>query len=270
MTTNYHDALPINDPRTPTTLNKRLGDLDAAITTVSAVSHVAVTLATDADVLLGLSTQQITLDPQTANTILSGPTTGAAADPTFRALVPADIPTIAYSALSGTPTPNRQFSQIPEFAGAHQTIQGSSGSGTNAITLTAEYDSTNRVLYYNATTDEAAVQDYDIILQWELPPEFSAWRAEAAHYYVHMQNQVTATPGDTGVQLISFLDTAGVDCLSSSTKRQNDTWVVNDEEFTIAGKTWTVGGIVTLRFRLFAITTKNARLGRICIPWTAA
>lgn len=52
----------------------------------------AVTLAADADALLGLTGQQLTLDTQTANLILAGPVSGAAADPTFRALVDADIP----------------------------------------------------------------------------------------------------------------------------------------------------------------------------------
>ena len=37
---------------------------------------------------------------RTANTILSGPTTGSAAAPTFRALVAADIPTIAHTKIS--------------------------------------------------------------------------------------------------------------------------------------------------------------------------
>ncbi len=54
--------------------------------------HAAVTLAASADVLLGLSTQQLSLDTQSANTGLFGPTTGAAAAPTFRSLVSADIP----------------------------------------------------------------------------------------------------------------------------------------------------------------------------------
>jgi hypothetical protein len=52
-----------------------------------------VTLSAGADTLLGLSAQQLTLDTQSANTLLLGPTTGAAAAPTFRSLVAADIPT---------------------------------------------------------------------------------------------------------------------------------------------------------------------------------
>jgi hypothetical protein len=54
--------------------------------------HDPLTLASDADTLLGLTGQQLTLDTQAANLVFAGPATGAAADPTFRALVDADIP----------------------------------------------------------------------------------------------------------------------------------------------------------------------------------
>jgi len=59
---------------------------------IETLGHDAVTLGTDADVLLGLSTQQLTLDSQAANLIFAGPGSGAAADPTFRALVDNDVP----------------------------------------------------------------------------------------------------------------------------------------------------------------------------------
>lgn len=45
-------------------------------------------------------TLAITFDTQTANTVFSGPTTGAAAAPTFRALVAADIPDISATYLT--------------------------------------------------------------------------------------------------------------------------------------------------------------------------
>jgi hypothetical protein len=59
--------------------------------TPSGAAHNAITLGTDADVLLGLSTQQLTLDSQTANYVFAAPN-GSAGDPTFRALVAADLP----------------------------------------------------------------------------------------------------------------------------------------------------------------------------------
>ena len=63
--------------------------------TPSGTEHDAVTLGVDADTILGLSTQQITLDTQTANYVFAGPATGEAADPTFRALVAEDIPDLS-------------------------------------------------------------------------------------------------------------------------------------------------------------------------------
>lgn len=62
----------------------------AGTVTVGAI-HGAVTLGADADTLLGLSGQALSLDTQSANRVLAGPTSGAAADPTFRALVAADL-----------------------------------------------------------------------------------------------------------------------------------------------------------------------------------
>ena len=63
--------------------------------------HDAVTLAADADTVLNLTGQEIGLDVQVANTVFSGPVAGAPADPTFRALVAADIPAIPVVVIEG-------------------------------------------------------------------------------------------------------------------------------------------------------------------------
>lgn len=54
--------------------------------------HAAVTISSELDAVLALSTQALDLDTQTANKVFAGPTTGSAAKPTMRALVDADIP----------------------------------------------------------------------------------------------------------------------------------------------------------------------------------
>lgn len=78
--------------------------------------HAAVTLGTDADVLLGLSTQQLTLDAQNANIVFAGPASGGAADPTFRALVDDDIPNdITITNLSGTNTGDVTLAGTPDY-----------------------------------------------------------------------------------------------------------------------------------------------------------
>lgn len=56
------------------------------------LDHAAITLDSDAAVIFDLSTQEIGLDVQNANTVFAGPATGVANEPTFRALVAADLP----------------------------------------------------------------------------------------------------------------------------------------------------------------------------------
>lgn len=76
--------------------------------TPSGAAHDAVTLDTELSAVLSLSTQQITLDSQTANYFWAAPN-GSAGDPIFRAIVAADIPTLNQNTtgtaggLSGTP-----------------------------------------------------------------------------------------------------------------------------------------------------------------------
>jgi len=79
----------------PGDTNDALDQLAERTDDLEATSHAAITLAADADVVLSLSTQEIGLDTQTANTVFAGPTSGGAADPTFRALVAADVPDIS-------------------------------------------------------------------------------------------------------------------------------------------------------------------------------
>lgn len=81
----------------------------------AAAHHDAVTLAASADAVLGLSTQQITLDTQSANTILAGPTSGVAASPTFRTISSSDV---------------------SDFTEAAQDAIGAMVASSNSITLT--------------------------------------------------------------------------------------------------------------------------------------
>lgn len=58
----------------------------------NAPHHAAITLAADAQELLSLVAQELGFVAKAANLVLAGPVAGAAADPTFRALVDADVP----------------------------------------------------------------------------------------------------------------------------------------------------------------------------------
>lgn len=75
------------------------------LSAAGSVSSVALTVpgvlfSVSGSPITGAGTLALTLLTQTANTVLAGPTSGGAATPTMRALVEADIPTIAYTKLS--------------------------------------------------------------------------------------------------------------------------------------------------------------------------
>ncbi len=161
---------------------------------------------------------------------------------------------------AGAGSADREFCFIAEFAGAVLQADG----GDNVGTLTAAHDATDHRNYYDWTTAEASTQDYDLVLQWRLPPEFSSWRAEDAHVYV--TSRVSATPGATGVRLVELLDAGGTNRLTAATK-QNAAWTA--DAFAISGGTWAAGDLVTLRVRLLADAGKAAQLHEVRLPWTA-
>lgn len=101
-----------NSPITPTQWDDTMTTIEAAFAAVpsgtgnGSVTSVAMTVPTAIFNLAGTpittsGTLALTLDNQTANTIWAGPTTGSAAEPTFRTLVLADLPTIT-TAKGGT------------------------------------------------------------------------------------------------------------------------------------------------------------------------
>jgi len=112
-----------------------LQEIGSSLGSLGGSSHAAVTLGTDADTLLGLTGQQITIDTQAANLVLAGPTTGAAADPAFRALVEADLPATALLT---------DGSRDGATSGAQQFVSGSRhGDDTNH----ADFDGTGHLTF---------------------------------------------------------------------------------------------------------------------------
>jgi hypothetical protein len=119
------------------TIKVALQSLETAVEGVGG-GHDPVTLSTDlGNNLLGLSTQQLTLDDQTANYVFAGPTSGGAAAPAFRALVSADIPNNAAdtSGNAATATVAANLSGTPALPnGVTATTQSASDNSTKLAT----------------------------------------------------------------------------------------------------------------------------------------
>jgi hypothetical protein len=84
-------------------------------------------------------------DTRTANTILSGPTTGSAAAPTFRSLVVADIPTLTASKVSDFDTQVRT-SRLDQLAAATAVVSGVTPTADAHFATKGYVDSTSEGL----------------------------------------------------------------------------------------------------------------------------
>ena len=82
-------------------------------------------------------------DTRNANLILSGPTTGSAAAPTFRSLVAADIPTIAHTKISDFDTGVR-VNRLDQMAAPTGSVSANSQKITDLADPTADADAANK------------------------------------------------------------------------------------------------------------------------------
>lgn len=150
--------------------NKFLQCTDAGIWSWEDVpaGHDAITLDANVDTLLSLSTQELGLDVQSANLVFAGPDAGAAAIPTFRALVAADIPDLSGTYLTDiTGESIFDLSDFPADPGSDkylmwddsesELVWADAGGGVDEfIELTdcpAAYSSAGDLLRINATND---------------------------------------------------------------------------------------------------------------------
>ena len=100
-------------------------------------------------------------DTRTANTILSGPTNGSAASPTFRSLVADDIPTLTAAKVSDFDTQVRT-SRLDQLASATAVVAGVAPTADNHFATKGYVDSTSEGLDVNdsckvATTANGAL-----------------------------------------------------------------------------------------------------------------
>jgi hypothetical protein len=113
------------------TFNNKVGSI--SLTTPSAVFNTPVNFS----VTSGAATGTLSLTTQTANTVFAGPTTGAAATPTFRILVAADIPSLAGSYIQNQTTQQASSNYNISGAGIVGGLLTSNGGHTNSGAFTS-------------------------------------------------------------------------------------------------------------------------------------
>lgn len=142
------------------------------------------------------------------------------------------------------------FDFQPEFSGA-MIVPSVVQSGT----LQLHDDVAARLNAYAWTSSLASEQTVDIVLRWRLPPGFDGWTAP-----LRVMSRVSQVLSICAVQVVEFLDTAGVNVIAPVTRRY-ETWF--EESLTIVGGTWAPQGVCTLRFRLHSQVGQVAFLGPV-------
>lgn len=120
-------------------------------------------------------TLAIALSTQTANTVFSGPTTGAAATPTFRSLVAADLP-------AGTGTVTSVGLVLP--TGVFD-VAGSPVTTSGDITVTFDTQTANTA-FMGPTSGGAATPAFRALVAADIPSSFITIAQVAARVSVHL------------------------------------------------------------------------------------
>ena len=152
---------------------------------------------------------------------------------------------------------------IPEFAGGTLSADGSNNSGA----MTADYDSTNRHSYYEWSTGQATAQDYDVIVRWQVPSDYTGGMSTASNYkfYIYDGDGATTTAQVTW----TMEDASGTQCFSSVFNgTAASTWEQKSAS-TLGSCSFTADDIITFKFKMQATTGSGAiRVGEVELQYS--
>ena len=158
----------------------------------------------------------------------------------------ADISNTANIAFSKLATRNKSTLISPEYP--NFTLWGDSTN--NLGTLDADRDSANNKNYYSWTSRKTVLNDYDIMVQFQIPEDFDSWQANAIN--VTYKTEETGT-GDNALQ-IYVLDTTGANqhVTANLASGVANTWTsTNITSANIAG-TYSAGDYMTIGIKLYS------------------
>ena len=167
---------------------------------------------------------------------------------------------------AGTAMPTKRITLTPEYAGATLTGDGTSNTGT--MTSDAETASPFKN-YYNWTSTQGTAQDYDIWIKIPLPSDFSAM-ASTDSLTVEARSDNLA---NTAITIVQVYDTANAaDCTTGNINIEPgtvNTWADTTPTDTCTGGTYAADGIMTVQLRVSALSSANAKVGRLYLQYKA-
>jgi hypothetical protein len=180
---------------------------------------------------------------------------------------------IAAGTLLGGPSYN---TVSPEFPGGVISADGTSNVGT----FTSDREATGSgslysFNYYEFSTGQTSLQDYDIYVRWEVPENFSSWATSNAVTIDYATEDTSSANNKIDIQITKENDadtvTSSSNVSPTAGKWQSSILSSSPISFTAANMTsaitWSAGDIAIIRIRLFSKDNYFARIGAIKFDW---
>lgn len=164
----------------------------------------------------------------------------------------------------------------PEFPGAVISADGSNNTGT----FTSDREATGSgslysFNYYEFSSGQTSLQDYDVYVRWEVPENFSSWATSNAITIDYATEDTSSANNKIDVQITKENDadtvTSSSNVSPTAGKWQSSILSSSPISFTAAQMTsaitWSAGDVAVIRIRLFSKDNYFARVGAIKFDW---
>ncbi len=160
---------------------------------------------------------------------------------------------------TGTYRHTKTIKIVPEFPSAVFS-QGTSGNGHIGF-MTSDYDSSSRHNYYAWTTDQGATEDYEVVMQYQLPSDFDGFVTGSNTFKLFYRLDAAGNSVKYDI-----LDTAGTDCYSSSFPSAGSTtgsWTQASLTDPGNGCSFAANDIITIKFRLASNSSDGSAFAQL-------
>lgn len=146
-----------------------------------------------------------------------------------------------------------------EYSGVVLHADGTNNSGT----LNSDYDGTNRRNYYDWTSTQSSLQDYELVVQSQIPSDYASgfgtfkiWAYGASTSSANNDIQVTVQ------------DAAGTSCAASTSVLPGSATTWTEQTVTLSGCSYAANDIITITVKVFSKSSNNVRIGSISYQYT--
>ena len=129
----------------------------------------------------------------------------------------------------------------PEYPDAVFQADGSENTGS----FTAGYDDVNLHNYYQWTSSQGTLQDYDVVTRIKLPLDFNSWDAGNPLTFNYKTADGVTTNNKVDIYLLDT--TNSVAGLTGNTNLANASWSTYSSTDDLSGGTWTPGQYITIK-----------------------